>query len=65
MQTKAVFIDKRYSNYSNIIKYYYSLKWLFSNVLYFKMYFISVNFQQLILLQSSVSHDPSEIVLIY
>ncbi len=45
-----------------------NLKFKFSILIYFKMYFIPVmaklNFQQS-LLQSSVSRDPSEIILIY
>ncbi len=29
MHTKAVFIDKKYSKNSNIVKYYYNFKYLF------------------------------------
>ncbi len=44
--------DKKYS-INSILKYYYNLKELFSIVMYSAS-----------LLQSSVSHDPSEIIII-
>ncbi len=57
---KAAFIELKYSKISNISKYYCNL---FSIVKYLKMYLFlwcKTDFSAL-LLQSSVSHDPSEI----
>ncbi len=61
------FFDQKYSRIRNIVKYYYNLKELFSMWIYCKMYFITVikAVFSSSLLQSSVSHDPSEIILIY
>ncbi len=53
------FFDQKYSRIRNIVKYYYNLKELFSMWIYCKMEFSAS------LLQSSVSHDPSEIILIF
>ncbi len=49
------------------MKYYYSLNELFSMWMYFKMPFIHVTKAEFSasLLQSSVSHDSSEIILIF
>ncbi len=51
----------KYSKNSNVMKYY-NLKSLFSIIIYSKIYFIPVIEKPL--LQSSVSSDPSEIILI-
>ncbi len=53
--------------YSNILKYYYDLKYILYLNIYFKMYFISVikAVFSAALFQSSVSHDPSEIIIIF
>ncbi len=55
--------DKKYSKNSDIVKYCYNLKELFSNLIYFKRKCIKAEFSAS-LLQSSLSHDPSEIFLI-
>ncbi len=58
--TKAASIWSNYSRNSNIVKYYYNLKVvLFYYILRFYI-FICIH-----LLQSSVSRDPLEIILIY
>ncbi len=58
--------DQKYFKNSKIVKYFYNLKWLFSISVYNKILFISVIKAEFSasLLQSSVSHDPSEIILI-
>ncbi len=57
---------KVYSKNRTIMKYYYNLKEPFYMLIYFKMSFIplmaTLNFQQS-LVQSSVPHNPSEIIL--
>ncbi len=65
MLTKAAFIWQKHSKNNNIVKYYYNLKFInnfniFSNILFPVME--EMNYQQS-LLQSSVSHDASEIII--
>ncbi len=61
MITKAAFIWQKHSKNNNIVKYYNNLKC----INYFNIFFPvmeEMNYQQS-LLQSSVSHDASEIII--
>ncbi len=62
----CIYLIKDTEENCNIAKYDNNLKYLFSVLIYFKMSFISVIKAEFSasLLQSSVSHDPSEIILI-
>ncbi len=68
MLIKAAFIWSKIQKKGNILKYYCNLKYQFSILIYFKIIYLflwcSAEFSAS-LLQSSVSHDPSEIILIY
>ncbi len=60
-----VVFDKKYSETSNFVKHYYSLKYIFVLLYILKcqlLYMWKLSFHPP-LLQSSVSHDPSEIPL--
>jgi len=66
MLTMVAFISSKMQKNSNIVKYYYNLNELFSILIYFKcnlFLWCKAEFSAS-LLQSSVSHDPSEIILI-
>ncbi len=59
LPTKLHFLNKKYSKFSKIVKYYFNSKQLFSMWIYCKMYYISVikAVFSASLLQSSVSRD--------
>ncbi len=66
MHTEATFIWLKYSKiiniYSNIVKYVsFKNNYFYLNIFWNVIYSVKLNFQQP-LLQSLVSHDPSEIL---
>ncbi len=61
-------VDQKYNKERNIVKYYYNLKYMFSNLVYCKIEFIPMiteaEFSAAMHHLSLVSHDSSEIILI-
>ncbi len=62
MLPKAAFIWSKNNKNSNIVKYSWNLEWLFSIVIYVIYSCDGKAEISASLLQSSVSHDPSEII---